>query len=112
VNKMVFERGLSQAREPCRRGVPSQESISHTYQIIPASGIATVSSDRVTKAPYRVDLSEPLPLSMRAVGASEENKVDDVTEWNIERVMSHGNLDDGTQVVKIRWHGSTEAEDI
>jgi hypothetical protein len=112
VTKMVLERGLSpKLAIPVDWPFQVKKVFSHTYQIITVSGIATVSSDRVTTMPYPVDFSDPLPLSTRAVGAWEENEVDDVTEWVIERVMSHGKLDDGTQVVKIRWLGYTEAED-
>jgi hypothetical protein len=113
----VCEQDGSRARSLPRLSIPVdgpfqvKKLFFHTYQLITANGLATVSSDRVTIAPYPVDLAEPIPLSTRAVGASEKTEEDDVTEWVIERVMSHGKLDDGTQVVKIRWHGYTEAED-
>jgi hypothetical protein len=78
VNKMVLERGLSpKLAIPVVGPFQVKNVFSNTHQTIAASGIATVSSDRVTKAPYPVDLSRP--LSTRAVGASEEYEVDDVT---------------------------------
>jgi hypothetical protein len=112
VTKMVLERGLSPKLViPVDGPFQVKKAFSDTYHIITVRGIATVSSDRVTTVPYPVDFSEPLRVSTRAVGACEENEVDDVTEWVIERVMSHGKLDDGTKVVKNRWLGYTEAED-
>jgi hypothetical protein len=73
---------------------------SHTYLIRTANGIVSVPSDRVTRALYPTDSRTPLPLFSRVRESQRDAEDDDVQEFVVERIISHGLLDDGQRVVR------------
>jgi Chromo (CHRromatin Organisation MOdifier) domain len=79
------------------------------FNLRTSGGNVIVSSDRVTKAPAPTNLSTPLPPYTRPDQGDETGG--DVEEFVVERIISHGDLDDGTRVVRVRWHGYDDSAD-
>jgi transposase InsO family protein len=85
------------------------ESAPHTFIVRTSSGRETVSGNRVTKAPVAGDLRAPLDLWATPTGPGRGER-DELTEFVVDRVISHHVDDAGQPMVRVRWHGF-EADD-
>ena len=93
-----------------------------TFKVDTSEGEVSVSADRVRKCPFPQDLPEGMKLvdpsivgcpeadSVEANG-DEEETLDDMTEYVIERIVSHRRGTDGVMYLRVRWFGYDKNSD-
>jgi hypothetical protein len=111
VKRMVVEQGKSpKLAIPVESLVEVLKTFSHIFKLRTSNGNVIVSSDRVTKAPAPTDLSTPLTPYTRPNQCNETGG--DLEEFIVQRIISHEDLNDGTRVARVRWHGYDDSADI
>ena len=92
------------------------------FKVDTSEGEVSVSADRVRKCPFPQDLPEGMKLvdpsivgcpeadSVEANG-DEEETLDDMTEYVIERIVSHRRGADGVMYLRVRWFGYDKNSD-
>lgn len=84
VNWMFLEGGKSpKLTIPADELYEVRKVHSHTFVLGTATGLVTISSDRVTKAPFPQNLRGPLPFFTRAKLHEEADNIDDVQELSM-----------------------------
>jgi hypothetical protein len=105
VQRMVVEQGMSpNLAIPVDGPFEVLKTFSHTFKMRTSGGDVIISSIASRKHRHR-----RTPLYTRPNQSDETGG--DVEEFIVERIISHGDLDDCTRVVRLRWHGYDDSAD-